>query len=90
VPVGIIPLDVAQSWQARLAAGEEVVVNLLVDSIIEERESWNIIVETKKGDPNKVVMLGAHLDGIQPPFFLTNSILILSRRPSRPRHQRQR
>ncbi|EGS19532.1 uncharacterized protein CTHT_0050060 [Thermochaetoides thermophila DSM 1495] len=65
VPVGIIPLDVAQSWQARLAAGEEVVVNLLVDSIIEERESWNIIVETKKGDPNKVVMLGAHLDGVQ-------------------------
>ncbi|OAA55757.1 aminopeptidase Y [Cordyceps fumosorosea ARSEF 2679] len=27
--------------------------------------SWNIIAETKLGDPNNVVMLGAHLDGVR-------------------------
>ena len=84
MPVDIISLEVAQSWQVLLAAGEEIVVNLLVDSIIEERESWNIIVETKKGDPNNAAMLGAHLDG---KFSLllshvTSWVLIVSRRPS--------
>jgi Zn-dependent M28 family amino/carboxypeptidase len=65
VPVGIIPLEVGESWRSRLAAGEDVVVNLLVDSIAETRETWNIISETKQGDPNKVIMLGAHLDSVQ-------------------------
>ena len=65
VPSGIIPLDVAESWRTRLAAGEDVVVTLLVDAISETRETWNIISETKKGDPNKVIMLGAHLDSVQ-------------------------
>lgn len=65
VPSAIIPLEVAESWRTRLAAGENVVVCLLVDAISEQRESWNIISETKKGDPNKVIMLGAHLDSVQ-------------------------
>jgi Zn-dependent M28 family amino/carboxypeptidase len=65
VPSGIIPLDVAETWRTRLAAGENVVVTLLVDAISETRETWNIISETKKGDPNKVIMLGAHLDSVQ-------------------------
>jgi Zn-dependent M28 family amino/carboxypeptidase len=65
VPSGIIPLDVAETWRTRLAAGEDVVVTLLVDAISETRETWNIISETKKGDPNKVIMLGAHLDSVQ-------------------------
>ncbi|KAJ9144606.1 Peptide hydrolase [Pleurostoma richardsiae] len=65
IPVGIIPLEVGLAWQAALAAGEDVVVNLLVDSIAEERETWNVISETKEGDPNNVIMLGAHLDSVQ-------------------------
>jgi hypothetical protein len=65
VPIGIIPLEVGTSWKARLAAGEEVTVSLLVDAISETRETWNIIAETKQGDPNNVVMLGAHLDSVQ-------------------------
>lgn len=65
VPVGIIPLDVGESWRARLAAGEDVSVTLLVDAVSETRETWNVIVETKQGDPNKVIMLGAHLDSVQ-------------------------
>lgn len=64
VPSGIIPLEVGTAWKARLAA-ETLTVTLLVDSIFEERESWNVISETKEGSPDSVVMLGAHLDSVQ-------------------------
>ncbi|KAF3938852.1 hypothetical protein ABW19_dt0207384 [Dactylella cylindrospora] len=65
VPCGVIPLEVAQSWIPRLKAGEKLTAFLLVDSIFETRETWNLISETKEGDPNNVVMLGAHLDSVQ-------------------------
>lgn len=65
VPAGLIPLEVAQVWQARLAAGEEVSATLLVDSIFETRETWNVFSETTEGDPDSVVVLGAHLDSVQ-------------------------
>ncbi|KAI0541129.1 aminopeptidase Y [Xylaria digitata] len=65
IPVGTIPLAVGQAWKESLVAGEEVVVELYVDAIFEQRKTWNIIAETKQGDPNNVVMLGAHLDSVQ-------------------------
>ncbi|KAI0429828.1 aminopeptidase Y [Xylaria sp. FL1042] len=65
VPVGTIPLAVGEAWKEKLAAGEEVVVELFVDALFEERTTWNIIAETKQGDPDNVVMLGAHLDSVQ-------------------------
>ncbi|GAW14405.1 hypothetical protein ANO14919_038070 [Xylariales sp. No.14919] len=65
VPVGTIPLAVGEAWKGSLEAGEEVVVELYVDAIFEERKTWNIIAETKQGDPNNVIMLGAHLDSVQ-------------------------
>ncbi|KAL0942950.1 Aminopeptidase [Colletotrichum truncatum] len=64
VPLGIITLETGEAWSAALASGEEVVVTLIVDAIFEERETWNVISETKEGDPNKVIMLGAHLDSV--------------------------
>ncbi|KAK4164688.1 putative aminopeptidase [Cladorrhinum sp. PSN259] len=65
IPVGIVPLEVGTAWIARLGAGETLTVNLLVDAIAEIRETWNVIAETKEGDPNNVIMLGAHLDSVQ-------------------------
>ncbi|KAI3331363.1 peptidase family M28 [Ustulina deusta] len=65
VPVGTIPLAVGQAWKEKLVAGEEVVVELFVDAVFDHRKTWNIIAETKQGDPNNVVMLGAHLDSVQ-------------------------
>lgn len=65
IPVGIIPLEVGEGWKARLEAGKDVTATLLVDTISETRETWNIIAERKQGDPSKVVMLGAHLDSVQ-------------------------
>ncbi|KAI1488248.1 hypothetical protein F5X96DRAFT_93170 [Biscogniauxia mediterranea] len=65
VPVGTIPLAVGSDWSARLAANETLTVKLYVDAIFDTRETWNIIAETKEGDPNNVIMLGAHLDSVQ-------------------------
>lgn len=64
-PVGTIPLEVGEGWSARLRNGEELVVKLYVDAVFEERETWNVISETKEGDPNNVIVLGAHLDSVQ-------------------------
>lgn len=64
-PVGLVTYEQGVAWKERVAAGETLEVNLLVDAIFEERESWNIISETKEGDPNNVIMLGAHLDSVQ-------------------------
>lgn len=64
VPIGVIHRDVGQGWSERLAAGEDLKVTLIIDSVAEQRPSWNIISETKQGDPNNVVMVGAHLDSV--------------------------
>ncbi|KAI0203744.1 peptidase family M28 [Astrocystis sublimbata] len=64
VPVATVKQDVGQKWKADLASGKEVVVELFIDAVFEERRSWNVIAETKAGDPNNVVMLGAHLDSV--------------------------
>ena len=66
IPVGIVPLEAGRGWSEQLAAHEEVSVTLVVDAIVESRETWNVIAETKKGDPGAVIMLGAHLDSVQP------------------------
>lgn len=41
-----------------------VTVHLRVDSIAEMRTSHNIIAETRRGDPTRVVVVGAHLDSV--------------------------
>lgn len=64
-PVGLTTLEVGTAWKTRLEAGEELEVNLVVDAVFEERETWNVISETKEGSPDSVIMLGAHLDSVQ-------------------------
>ncbi|KAF1734853.1 putative lipoprotein aminopeptidase LpqL [Beauveria bassiana] len=66
VPVGLVSRDVGEAWRTRLAAGEDLRVTLIIDAVTEPRPGWNIISETKQGDPDNVVMLGAHLDSVQP------------------------
>jgi Zn-dependent M28 family amino/carboxypeptidase len=40
------------------------VVNLVTDTESAIRPTWNVTAETKTGDPNNVVMVGAHLDSV--------------------------
>ncbi|KAL5372817.1 hypothetical protein DPSP01_013187 [Paraphaeosphaeria sporulosa] len=64
-PVGLVSLAVGEAWLARISANETLTVTLLVDSIFEPRKSWNVFAETREGDPDNVIMLGAHLDSVQ-------------------------
>ncbi|KAK0624407.1 peptidase family M28 [Immersiella caudata] len=64
MPTAIVSRPVGNAWAARLDAGEELVVTLAVNGILERRPSWNVISQTKQGDPDKVIMLGAHLDSV--------------------------
>ncbi|RCG31317.1 aminopeptidase [Sphaerisporangium album] len=55
---------------ASFAVGEELaapassVVRLKTDTISERRTTQNVIADSRWGDPNKVVQLGAHLDSV--------------------------
>ncbi|PVI04838.1 Zn-dependent exopeptidase [Periconia macrospinosa] len=64
-PVGLISLQIGESWRSRISANETLTATLLVDSIFEPRSTWNVFVETAEGDENNVIMLGAHLDSVQ-------------------------
>jgi Zn-dependent M28 family amino/carboxypeptidase len=64
-PVGVVTYEQGYAWRERVVAGESLTVTLVVDAVAEQRESWNIISETKEGDPNSVIFLGAHLDSVQ-------------------------
>ncbi|MBF8191260.1 M20/M25/M40 family metallo-hydrolase [Nonomuraea sp. K274] len=49
--------------QELAAAGTAVTMNW--DPIVEQRTTYNVIAQSRKGDPGNVVMLGAHLDSVQ-------------------------
>ncbi|MHA7239240.1 M28 family peptidase [Arthrobacter sp. TMS1-12-1] len=44
--------------------GDDVTGEVVVDTISENRETYNVIAETATGDPDNVVMVGAHLDSV--------------------------
>lgn len=46
------------------AEDADVKASLTLETEFTESETWNILAETKAGDPNNVHMLGAHLDGV--------------------------
>ncbi|NJP98196.1 M20/M25/M40 family metallo-hydrolase [Nonomuraea sp. FMUSA5-5] len=48
-----------------LAATAGTTVQMNWDPIVETRTTYNVIAESRKGDPDNVVMLGAHLDSVQ-------------------------
>jgi Zn-dependent M28 family amino/carboxypeptidase len=65
VSTGYINLADAQPLVARLQAGEPVTAYFQQTQIVETRITQNVFTETKDGDPNNVIMLGAHLDSVQ-------------------------
>jgi Zn-dependent M28 family amino/carboxypeptidase len=52
-----------QSLLAQMGSGT-VTVRVKTDTIAEERTTYNVIAETATGDPNNVVVVGAHLDSV--------------------------
>ena len=67
-PTGAIPsTGITQAdGQALVAEMAEGTVNLTVDlrTLVEQRVSFNVIAETKRGDADDVIMLGSHLDSV--------------------------
>ncbi|KAJ6445284.1 putative leucine aminopeptidase 2 [Purpureocillium lavendulum] len=54
----------SRSWGLLVPVGDNLTATLVVNSTADKREIWNIIAETRAGDPGKVIMLGAHLDSL--------------------------
>ncbi|KAG8164154.1 hypothetical protein KVR01_006072 [Diaporthe batatas] len=63
-PVAAISQDAGQAIVSLLAAGE-VIGDLNVNSIIEDRVTMNVIAQTKSGDPDNVIFVGAHADSVE-------------------------
>ncbi|WP_432745827.1 M28 family peptidase [Streptomyces sp. JH002] len=63
---GVIPvggLTLADGHE--LAAADGATVHLELEQLAEERETFNVIAESRGGDPDRVVMAGAHLDSVR-------------------------
>ena len=56
---GWIGLEDGEAWKARLEAGETVEVHFQQTQSVGERETWNIIAETRGGDADAVIMVSA-------------------------------
>ncbi|KAF2473622.1 Zn-dependent exopeptidase [Lindgomyces ingoldianus] len=63
VPIVGINQTEGNTLLAALSAGQ-VIADLVVESIIENRTTYNIIAETKTGDHNNVLALGGHTDSV--------------------------
>jgi len=60
IPVMFATYDLGES----LATTEGVEVHMMTDVVRTMSETHNVIAESKRGNPNNVVMVGAHLDGV--------------------------
>jgi aminopeptidase Y len=58
VAAGMISLKEGIKLVQRLEEGEIVEAEFLVDAIGEQRKTWNLIAETKDGDPENVIVVG--------------------------------
>jgi Zn-dependent M28 family amino/carboxypeptidase len=61
-PVGVPVVSTSHSIGSALAAQSDPVVRVKVDRVVETRSTRNLIAETQGGDPERVVIVGAHLD----------------------------
>ncbi|WYZ37647.1 hypothetical protein EsH8_II_001153 [Colletotrichum jinshuiense] len=59
-----ITRDEGLAFVAAIAAGEELTIDLNVISIIEDRVNYNVIAETRTGDPDNVLVIGGHSDSV--------------------------
>ncbi|MFF4926208.1 M28 family peptidase [Kitasatospora sp. NPDC001261] len=63
IPTGGITEAAGEALAAQAAVGP-VRVTLDIRTFMEQRKTWNVIAETRGGDPNHTVMVGAHLDSV--------------------------
>lgn len=64
-PAGFIFKADGEKLKERIEAGETVEAYFQQTQVVEERITQNVFVETEEGDPENVIVLGAHLDSVQ-------------------------
>jgi hypothetical protein len=74
IPVAFTSFDIGQSLYNQYTAGTPPVMSLSIHQIVDpNRTDWNVIAESKGGDPNHVVVVDAHLDAIYGAGMLDNA-----------------
>jgi hypothetical protein len=74
IPVAFTSFDIGQSLYNEYTAGKPPVMTLSIHQIVDpNRTDWNVIAESKGGDPNHVVVVDAHLDAIYGAGMLDNA-----------------
>jgi hypothetical protein len=74
IPIGFITFDTGQQLFQDFNDGKAPHVKLDVHSIVDpNRDDYNLIAESKGGDPNHVVVVDAHLDAIFGAGMLDNA-----------------
>jgi Zn-dependent M28 family amino/carboxypeptidase len=74
VPVAFTSFALGQSLYNEYTAGTPPVLSLSVQSISDpNRLDWNVIADSKGGDPNHVLVVDAHLDSIYGAGILDNA-----------------
>lgn len=63
IPVGGVSKAAGEALAAKAAAGP-VEVSLDIRTFTEPRTTWNVLAETRGGDENNTVFVGAHLDSV--------------------------
>jgi hypothetical protein len=74
IPVAFTSFDIGKSLYDQSAGATPPVMNLSIHQIVDpNRTDWNVIAESKGGDPNHVVVVDAHLDAIYGAGMLDNA-----------------
>lgn len=64
VPTGALSNELGLKLLARVNKGEKINAKLSINTIVEERRTYNVIAQTKSGDPNNVLFVGGHSDSV--------------------------
>src|SRR4051794_35081253 len=74
IPVAFTSFAIGQSLFNEYSAGTPPVMGLSIHQIVDpNRTDWNVIAESKGGDPNHVVVIDGHLDAIYGAGMLDNA-----------------
>ncbi|KAI0478362.1 peptidase family M28 [Xylaria cf. heliscus] len=65
VPAGFINQADGLAVKKRLQTGEKIEAYFQQDQIVEQRITQNVFLESEYGDPDNIIVLGAHLDSVQ-------------------------
>jgi Peptidase family M28/PA domain len=74
IPVAFTSFAIGQSLYNQYTAGTPPIMSLSIHQIVDpNRTDWNVIAESKGGDPDHVVVVDAHLDAIYGAGMLDNA-----------------